>query len=179
MDKEKILALALEHIREGRSHSPAMDALVKLVRRESLHWMEWGIVLPRIRDALLPGGRLAILSKLFSPLPWDEALADLVARYTTNPDQESFDLVEELESRGLFRGEGEVTTAAAPLSQTVEDFVESCHSTSYLSRDRMAKEDADAFDSGVRELVKNAHPGGRFSSEVRALVAWGQIPAGV
>ena len=83
-----------------------------------------------------------------------------------------------MESRGLFRQEGEARSAAAPLHSTVEEFVESCHSTSYLSRDRMAPEDADAFDSRVRELVKNAHPGGRFSSEVRALLVWGQIPAG-
>ncbi|MEN8148881.1 MAG: class I SAM-dependent methyltransferase [Planctomycetota bacterium] len=141
---------------------------------ESLHWMEWSVVLPRIAEALLPGARLVVVGKEFDPSPWADELAGLVARFTTNPDLKSLDLAEELASRGLFAPEGEVRTGTVRFDSRVEDYVESFHSTSYLSRERMAPEDAAAFDAEVRRLVYDAHPGGRFTSEVRARIAWGE-----
>jgi len=144
------------------------------VAGESLHWMEWEIVLPRIRDVLLPGAKLALISKEFSAFPWDEALAPLLARYSTNRDYESFDLVTELTSRGLFRPETEWRSPPASLAQTVDDFVESIHSSNGFSRDRMEPRDAAEFDAAVRRLVKNAHPAGHYTCEVRARVVSGR-----
>ena len=99
------------------------------VAGESLHWMEWEVVLPRIRDALLPGAVLALVAKEYSPLPWEDELAGLLTKYSTNREYEPYDLVTELTSRGVFRVEGEWRSPPAPLHSTVDDFVESIHSS--------------------------------------------------
>ena len=37
---------------------------------ESLHWMDWPVVLRRMRDALAPGGYLAIVGRVEQSNPW-------------------------------------------------------------------------------------------------------------
>lgn len=55
------------------------------VAAESLHWMEWDVVLPRIGWALRPHGCLAlVLGRRFTDEPWTEALGRLIQTYSTN-----------------------------------------------------------------------------------------------
>jgi len=167
----------LRWIEAPMESAPLRPPYALAVAGESLHWMDWGIVLPRIRAALLPDARLVVIGKEFSSVPWEEELAALIARYSTNREFEPYDLVTELTTRGLFRVEGERRTKPAPLHSTVEDYVESFHSSNGFSRDRMAPEDAAAFDAAVKQLAQTAHPEGRFSLEVRARLVWGR-PSG-
>ena len=69
---------------------------------ESLHWMEWAVVLPRFAEVLAPGGVLAIIGRETAPGPWSAALSDVINRYSTNREYQPYDLTEELTSRGLF-----------------------------------------------------------------------------
>jgi len=64
---------------------------------ESLHWMDWEMVLPRFRELLVPGGMLAILQRSEAPAPWRDGLAELIAMYSTVRNYEPFDLTTELE----------------------------------------------------------------------------------
>ncbi len=144
---------------------------------ESLHWMDWPVVMPRLRDALAPGAYLAIVERGEESSPWRDALLQLIVRYTTNRDYQPYNLMSELESRGLFTKVGERRTQAVPFEQSVENYIESIHSRNGFSRDRMSLEDAAAFDAGVRELVApHAHDGMLLRLQIPAEVVWGVPP---
>ncbi len=145
-----------------------------IVAGESLHWMDWAVVLPRLRESLAPGARLVIVARQEAPSPWSDELLTLIVRYTTNRDYQRHDLVEELTSRGLFRLEGEAQTEAEPFSQSVADYIESIHSRNGFSRDRMPAEDATAFDAAARDLIAPYAPGGMVALRISAAMRWGQ-----
>ena len=82
---------------------------------QSLHWMDWEIVFPRIRQALSPSGRLAIvLGRELSPQPWRVELTPLLAQYSTNRAFQPYDLIDELTQRKLFSLEQRVKTDPQP-----------------------------------------------------------------
>lgn len=141
----------------------------------SLHWMDWALVLPRLRAALTSGGRLAIVEHdRAAPLPWDATLyGELIPRYTTNRDYQPYDLVQELQARGLFAPQGEHFTAPVPFTQTVDVYIESFHSRNGFSRERMSAADAAAFDAGVRARVAPHLDGALVQMEVVAKITWG------
>lgn len=143
---------------------------------ESLHWMDWPVVMPRLRDALAPGAYLAIVERGEERSPWSEALLGLIVRYTTNRDYQPYNLTSELESRGLFTKVGEQRTRSVPFEQPVEDYIESIHSRNGFSRDRMPPEDAEVFDAGVRELVAPHAHDGILRLQISAVAVWG-VPA--
>jgi len=52
---------------------------------ESLHWMEWEVVLPKIAAALAPDAVLVVAERgLAAPVPWHDELGRLISRYSTN-----------------------------------------------------------------------------------------------
>jgi hypothetical protein len=64
-----------------------------------------------------------------------------------------FRLIPELEARGLFVREAEVSTPPMPFTQTVDEYVASFHARSSLARHRIGHDTADAFDREVRALL--------------------------
>jgi SAM-dependent methyltransferase len=143
---------------------------------QSLHWMEWAVVMPRFRGALAAGGVLAIVGQGEQPQPWDAAVLDAIRRYTTNLRYRSYDLIDELESRGLFRTLGRRSTAPLPFVRDVAGYVESFHARNGLSRDRMTLDAAAAFDRAVTELVVPFARDGQLALAVTGEVIWG-LPA--
>jgi SAM-dependent methyltransferase len=143
------------------------------VAAESLHWMEWSIVLPRIARWLRPGAVLAIVARELAPLPWDPELRGLVSTHSTNRGFRPYDLVEELTSRGLFRESGRRRTPPEPVEQTLSDYVESFHSRNGFSRERMAASSAAEFDESLRGAVLRHEPDGVVRGTGSALVVWG------
>lgn len=140
---------------------------------ESLHWMDWSVVMPRLRAALAPGAYLAIVERGEESSPWSDALLRLIVRYTTNRDYQPYNLTSELASRGLFTKMGERRTRSVPFEQSVEAYIESIHSRNGFSRDRMRPEDAAAFDAGVREVVAPHAYGDILRLQIPAVVIWG------
>lgn len=140
---------------------------------ESLHWMDWPVVMPRLNDALASGALLAIVERDEEPSPWGDALLRLIVRSSTNRDFQPYTLTSELETRGLFTKVGERRTKLVPFEQSVEDYIESIHSRNGFSRDRMRAEDAAAFDAGVRELVAPHVQSGMLRLQLSAMVTWG------
>jgi ubiquinone/menaquinone biosynthesis C-methylase UbiE len=140
---------------------------------QSLHWMAWDVVFPRFQKMLEPGGFLAIIEMTFSPTPWDEALGKLLSRYSTNRDFQPYDLITELEQRGLFTKVGEKQTTPRPFRQTVEAYIESFHSRNGFSRQRMGVDMAEEFDTAVHALVTDSYPDGVFEMQVSGQVTWG------
>lgn len=143
------------------------------VAAESLHWMQWDVVLPKIARVLDPRGALALVtSRTFIDLPWEHALRTLIAQYSTNRDYRAYDLVRELTRRGLFEEGGRRETEER-FSQDVDAYIESFHSRNGFSRDRMAARAAGEFDAAVRELVLAHCPTGIIDGTVVATIVWG------
>jgi len=141
---------------------------------QSLHWMEWDLVLPRFRAVLIPGGYLAIVNAVVMPTPWDEDETRVIRRFSTNPNYQPMDLIEELEGRGLFQQCGEKETAPIEFVQSLEDYIESFHARSSLSRGHMTKEAADAFDDELKNVVSRYCVEGKVELQIVGTVVWGR-----
>jgi SAM-dependent methyltransferase len=158
----------------GRAEDAPLEPPYALVTAgESLHWMDWPVALPRLRAALAPGACLAIIERGEESSPWRDELLRLIVRYTTNRDFQPYNLITELESRGLFTKVGERRTTPVPFAQSIEDYIESIHSRNGFSRDRMHPDDAAAFDASVRALVAPHARAGMLHLAIPATVTWG------
>ena len=163
------------HWIEGPVESVSLSPPYALVTAgESLHWLEWSVVLPRFSELLVPDGLLAIVSKRFSTAPWAAELEELIGQYSTNQDYEPYNLVAELTSRGLFSQQGAQETAPVPFRQTVAAFVESCFSRNGFSRERMGAEKAQAFETAVTNLVQSYLSEDTFELQISGYVVWGK-----
>lgn len=157
----------------GAEDAPLHPPYGLVTAAASLHWTKWAVVLPRIRSVLAPGGVLAIVDLAEEPRPWDGSLREVIARYSTNRRFRPYDLVAELEDRGLFRELGRRRTAPVPFAQPVAAYVESFHARNGFSRDRMGPEDATAFDAAVEGLVAPHAVAGVVQLGVAGEVVWG------
>lgn len=163
----------------GRAETVALTPPYALVTAgDSLHWMDWNSVLPRLAGALSPAGSLAVLTVGGEIAIEDDALhgaiGDLIRRYSTLHDwRPDFDLVTELERRCLFRQHGRMETDAMPFRQSTDEYIESFHARASLSWQRMAPGNLTAFDSSLKDLL-NERVGDTVELEVRATVVWGE-----
>lgn len=159
--------------RHGRIEDVALDPPYSLViAGASLHWLDWPVVLPRFRAVLLPDSYLAIVVHGTRPDPWS-LLQDVVTRYRTDGGYQPFNLLTELTNHGLFHQIGEQQTKPVPFVQALEDCIESYHSRSGFSRERMGLEQANAFDREARAILYAAYPEGKIPMEVVGSVVWG------
>lgn len=158
----------------GRAEDAPLDPPYALITAgDSMHWMDWPVLLPRLRGMLTPGGYLAVFGWGQEPPPWQAELVLIIQRYSTIRDFVPYNLIEELVRRGLFTLHGTHTTAPIPFTQSVEEYVASFHGRSSFSRERMAPTDADAFDAAVRELVMAYNPATVMLSLITT-IAWGK-----
>ncbi|HEY6542181.1 MAG TPA: class I SAM-dependent methyltransferase [Ktedonobacteraceae bacterium] len=141
---------------------------------QSLHWMDWDVVLPRFARLVTPHGMLAVLDAEVVPGAWSDDLLKIIRRYTTSPRYQEFDLIEELEKRHLFQKIGEVCTLSVPFVQSAENQIEAFHSQSSLSRDHMTPENAAAFDAEARELLNSHAQDGNITLQVFGQITWGK-----
>ncbi len=163
----------------GRAEdAPLRPPYALVTAGQSLHWMDWAVVLPRVCDALTPRGVLALVDQHERPMPWAAALLEVIGRYSTNRAYRPYDLVDEVEGRGLFRRLGQHETVPVPFVQTIADYVASFHSRNGLSRDRMDPAAAAAFDREVSALVVPHALDGVVELRIVGRVVWGQPAPG-
>lgn len=143
---------------------------------ESFHWFDWPALARRL-TAWVPSRRLILAERQESPSPWSDQLAGLIARFSTNREFESHDLLEELTSRRLLVVEGRMAEPLGPFAQSIDDYVTSLHSRNGLSRDRMTAEAAAAFDDGVRAAVAPHATDGIVTMSSATRVVWGRVPS--
>jgi SAM-dependent methyltransferase len=147
---------------------------------ESLHWMEWGVVVPRFASMLTIGGSLAIVERNWEgPESLNACLVELIPRFTTNQDFQPYDLITELNRRGLFSVHGQHQTKRVPWGPTIDEYIECRHSQNGLSRDRMGKA-ALRFDAELRQTLEGLvdageiqRDGERLALSVEARIVWG------
>ena len=159
-------------------HDPAETASLNppyglIVAGDSLHWMDWTIVLPRLRDVLAPGGYLALAMVNDETMPWSAGLNRLIPQYSTNQDFEPYDLVEELQRRDLFHVVGRRRTASVPFIQSIDAYIESIHARNGFSRERMDPAAAAEFDARARQLIAPHAKGAQVELKVYGDVVWG------
>jgi ubiquinone/menaquinone biosynthesis C-methylase UbiE len=140
---------------------------------ESLHWMDWDTLLPRLQPRLTPHAMLVILEIAYGPVPWSEGLRELIQRYSTIRDYQHVDLIAELEQRRLFSVVGRRRTEPVPFVQSLEAYIESFHGRASLSRARMPPEDADAFDHALRHLASAVNPN-QVELPIMVDITWGK-----
>ena len=144
-----------------------------VVAAESLHWMDWHLVLPRIAHALTAEGLLGIVAERKLNVPWSAELREVIARFSTNRDYRAYDLIELLVQENLFREHGR-RTLRSRFAQDSGDYVESFHSRNGFSRERMGATAARNFDAAVRGILAQHGANARVEAELAIEVIWGQ-----
>jgi SAM-dependent methyltransferase len=141
----------------------------------SFHWMQADIVLPRFRDALAPGARLAIVdTETTHSGAWRTEMLDIIRRYSPREHHlETHEMVLQDVHQGLLGLEGEERTAPEPFDQPVDDYLRLLGSTSTLSRVTLGSRAAE-FDVECRDLFAR-HQMSRIRSTVVGYVAWSTL----
>jgi hypothetical protein len=140
---------------------------------DSVHWLEWYVVMPRFARMLTPHGYLAMLGVDQLPLPWDDELWPLRRRFSTIPNFQYYDHVKGLEERGLFQRMGSERTEPLVFTQSLDDYVESFHGRAAFSRERMTPDAAMALDNEIRSLVSR-YCGDTVELQLVTEVIWGK-----
>ena len=165
----------------GRAEDAPLDPPYALVTAgDALTWMDWDVVLLRLADALTPAGLFARVVLHFLTPPgldaFGQGLRELKDRYLRTPwlpGMSSFNLMDDVQRRGLFREVGRATTDVVPFRQPADDFVRSYHGRASNYLHRIKPEDAAAFDAGLRQLVLE-HIGPEVELSVWADIVWGR-----
>ena len=157
----------------GRIEDVVLEPSYALVTAgESLHWMDWNVVLPRFRELLVPEGYLAIVDVRTTPDPWS-TLGTLIESYRTDGGYQPYNMVEELQRHGLLTEVHIQNTASVPFVQSIDEFIESYHSRSGFSRERMGAARAEAFDQEARSHLMNRYHDGIISLQTVGHIVWG------
>ena len=159
----------------GRAEDVDLDPPYTLVTAgQSIHWMDWDIVMPRFQQVLTPRGFLVILGPEELPASWADSLRAIIKRYSTNQGYKPVDLIAELEQRHLFEKAGEIQTSAVPFRQPVNEYIEAYHAKSSLSRDHMSHESAVAFDREMGDMLAPYADDGEITVQVVGHLVWGK-----
>jgi len=143
-------AANIEWIRSTAEEFDYPDRYDLILTPQSLHWMDWEVVLPKFARAL--DGTFAVIYTCGFPAPWMEDVRAIVPQYSVMKNFEHYDLLEELTRRGLFELEERVQIGPEPFRQTVEDYVGSWWSRAGFSR--VEEDAAREFAAKVTALVE-------------------------
>jgi SAM-dependent methyltransferase len=153
---------------------------------ESLHWMDWDVVLPRFASILTPNGVLAIAGRTWNnhPVLWDRELP-IIEKHSPVKDYIPYDTIDGLRQRHLFDLMGERRFGPEPWWPTIDEYLECRHSQRGLSRTHMGESAAAAFDAKLRIVLEDlcttgalTTREGRLELQVVGRVTWGHPQPG-
>lgn len=162
--------------------APAEDAPFEgpynlVTAAQSLHWMDWDVLFPKLKKVIKPQGYLAIVGRDYAKKNWwDAHFQALIDRYSTNRDYRKYDLIQEIRARGYFEHVGELRTDPIQFFQPVGELIEAFHSRNGFSRDRMGADSANAFDSEARKHLERFSRDGVLDLGVIGSVTWSRVP---
>lgn len=154
--------------------APLRPPYALVVAGESIHWMAWERIFPRLRAVLAPGAPLAIVERGELPAPWQARMLELIVAYSTNHEFQPYDLLHEITRRGLFTLAGQRRTRPLPVTQRVDEYIEALHSRNGFSRDRMPPERAAELDDQLRDLLAPYASGEMLTFAVEGALFWGR-----
>jgi SAM-dependent methyltransferase len=160
----------------GRAEdAPLQPPYALVTAADSLNWMDWEVIVPRIKQLLTPNGYLAIAGRVWGTETPEER--ELLSRFSPNKAFRPLNLVQELEARGLYRKDGAWGFSDA-WNPTIEDYVGARRTQASYPTDPAR---AEAFDEGTRELLlrlvregRLPASGDRLALTVTGGVAWGK-----
>lgn len=152
---------------------------------ESVAWFDWEIVFARFAEVLAPDAVLALVTRV--PAGAEEWLfaeaSPVFAKYSTNREFRSINLIDELISRGLFTVDGHESIHPQRWTPTIAAWIDGQHSRNGCSRERMG-DAAAMFDAELGSVIERvASKGlvnirdGRLQLAAGASVWWG-LPRG-
>jgi trans-aconitate methyltransferase len=141
---------------------------------DSLHWLDWGVVLPRFAQLLTPRGVLAMVHVEEHAMPWCEGYVQIVRRFSNNPNYNPVDLSAEFERYQLFQKQGEHVTAPIVWQQTIEDYIAAQHARSALSLDTMTAEQAAQFNAEMHTMLTPFAQNSILTAKIVGRVVWGK-----
>lgn len=155
----------------GRAEEAPLDPPYSLVvAGDSLHWMDWPVIVPRIRDVLSPNGSLGIACREWGTGEPEER--EIWVRHGRSRTWRPLHLVHELESRGLFEKRG-AWGFTADWNPTVDEYLGAARSRASYPTE---PERAERFDREMREVLERGlheSGGGRLHVTVTGGAAWG------
>jgi SAM-dependent methyltransferase len=152
---------------------------------ESLHWMDWDVVMARFARILTGNGVLAIINRAWDTQPpvWDR-VRPIIERYSPVRDYRPYNLISELVRRDLVEVHGQRRFGPEPWRPTIDEYLECRHSQRGLSRTHMGAAAVAAFDAEVRQGLEDLSRSGavveyegRLELSLEAQVTWGRPPA--
>ena len=146
-----------------------------VVAGESIHWTNWDLTFPVLREVLAPGAVFAIVGRNEAKLPWSDALGLLIARYSTNREYQPYDLEGELVTRGHFEVLGRARTDDETFVQSRDEYVDALHSRNGFSRTRMGVS-TKVFDAKFRDLLLSHGIQESVELTTWSELIWGRIP---
>jgi trans-aconitate methyltransferase len=159
---------------EGRAEDVELTPPYALITAgESLHWMDWDALLPRLNNLLTEHAYLAMVYRRERATPWQSQLDALISEFSTVINYERYNLVEELERRHVFRAAGRHEVAPVTNLQSIDDYIDSFHSRSSLSRAVMPLANSRTFDEQLRALVEPWSEQRILTLQTEAEVSWG------
>jgi SAM-dependent methyltransferase len=167
----------------GAVENVALNGPYSLVTAgESLHWMDFDVVMSRFVQVLTPSGSLAVIDR-----NWDTAgsvlqrVLPIIERYSPVQNYQPFNLVEHLVGRELFQIHGQQRFGPEQWRPTIDEYLECRHSQRGLSRTHMGPTAATKFDAEVTQALKDlveadliAQHEGRLELGVVSNVTWGR-----
>jgi SAM-dependent methyltransferase len=160
----------------GRAEDAPLEPPYALVTAaDSLNWMDWQVVLPRIQQVLTPNGCLAIAGRVWGTETPEER--ELLRRYSPFRTFQPLNTIEELESRGLYRKVASWGFSAA-WTPNIEEYLGARRTQAFYPTDATR---AEAFEVETRELLRQLIREGRLEAsrdrlalKVTGGVAWGK-----
>ncbi|HEX5479155.1 MAG TPA: class I SAM-dependent methyltransferase [Dehalococcoidia bacterium] len=140
---------------------------------ESIHWMDWDAVFPRLAGAMSSGGRLVWLTRE-EDAPWADDYRALIPAFSVVSDYRPLDFPTELERGGYWRIEGRDATPPVPFRQSVEHYIELQHSRSSFARYRIGEKKAAEFDAALRRMLEPYADDGVIEYAFSVPYAWGR-----
>ena len=133
--------------------APLVAPYALITAGESLHWMDWEIVLPRLADVLSPNGVVAILGRDWEGPPAVRARIRPVLMRHSAVVWQDVDLLSELRDRELFTLVGTRRFGPEVWEPGVEQYLECRHSQRSFARSAMGETDARTFDGELRQVL--------------------------
>jgi len=148
---------------------------------ESLHLMDWDVVLPRLASVVTPNGSLAIVDRSWdtNASVWARVLP-IIERHSPVRDYRPYDVIASLTERNLFEVRGVRRFGPEAWRPTIDEYLECRHSQRGTSRTHMGAAAVVAFDAEVRQALEQlcregvlGRTGDRLELGVEARVTWG------
>jgi SAM-dependent methyltransferase len=163
-------------IEEAAETAPLAGPYDLVTAAESLHWMDWDVVFPRLQRVLKPGGFLAIVAREYVRRAWwDSAFQAIIDRHSTNREYERYDLIAELGARKLWKAAGHHNTRPIAFRQSVEELIGAFHSRNGFSTERMGDDQARAFDLAAADHLNRYAENGMLDLGSVGRVFWGTV----